>query len=463
MALFGKGGGKPAEDPLSLIQSGRFKEAISLLQAKLKREPHDVTTRRRLAEAYEGAGRGKDAAAIYRLEGESCLASGDRAKGLAFLRKAAKVDPADESIPARIADLEGRGSSNDDDNFSFDMGSDEEPAATVPIPAVAVPVGLPAPPLSPKPAQPSRPVAPPDEEETGFSMEPSAPHQVAFEEPIEPAIAEAEETVSVEPEPELERDLGVEMASARREESRELAPAPIPQHAQLPGHLKEPPAVPMELEPEVELLPLPEPEMEAAPEPLPIPGPLEELPIEAVPLPEIEAEDFDPFAIPSAESPSAEPAFKATRAAESDEVGLMLGAFPGLDAMDVMELIACFGCMTLQPGEILIREGDAGEAVYLVIRGKLVARALLGGHEVELASLCRGDVLGEVSFLHNVPRTATVTALESTVVLEMPGASAKEQLAAMPHIKDRLEALIAERVERTVALVKERMREHPQG
>lgn len=403
MGLFGKGGGKPAEDPLALIQAGKFLEAIPLLQAKLKREPHDVLSRRRLAEAYEGAGRGKDAAAIYRLEGESCLASGDRPKGIAFLKKAAKVDPSDASIQTRIDDLEGRGASAGDDNFSFDMG-EEEPAATVPMAA--------APAHEPPPAVPAKQEEP---EETGFSMGATSPP------PAPPVAAEEEVAVAVEVEPEVEV---------------EVAP---------------PASVVEEISPEVPA----EPELE------PLPELLEELPIAETPPSEEAA--IDPFAIEGVDPLPQEPGFQATRAAESDEVGLMLGAFPGLDAMDVMELIACFGCMTLQEGEVLIREGEAGEAVYLVIRGKLVARATLDGQLVELATLTRGDVLGEVSFLHHVPRTATVTALESTVVLEMPGASAKEQLAAMPHIKDRLEALIAERVDHTVALVKERMRHHPQG
>jgi len=436
MGLFGKGGSKPGEDPLALMQAGDYKRAIKVLQARLRQEPHDRTSQRRLAEAFEGAGQKEDAANLYRTEGEALIAGGDRAQGLGFLKKALKLLPSDTSLKEKIAALEGVPSA--EGSFSFDLDASEE----APAESSAAVEPESTPPEEAVLAMTTPAVSAVEMEAVYDSAEleiPAPPAVIAPEPP--PAAPPA-------PPPVAEKVVAPPSVPAPAPQA-EPSPAPAPPSAVSPP---EPPPRPLPV-PEPELLPepLPLPEAELVPEPLPLPEP--ELLPEPLPVP---LEEIEPETVPLPE-----PAPPMTRAAESDEVGLMLGAFPGLDAVEVMELIACFGCMTLQPGEVLIREGEAGEAVYLVIRGKLSARARLAEEEVELATLTRGDVLGEVSFLHNVPRTATVTALESTVVLEMPGASAKEQLATMPHIKDRLEALIEERVNRTLALVKQRLREHP--
>ncbi|MCI4398855.1 MAG: cyclic nucleotide-binding domain-containing protein [Acidobacteria bacterium] len=271
MALFAKG--KTQDDPLALLQAGEFKKAIKLIEAKLKRNPNDPSLRWRLAEAYEGAGRAEDAAAIYREEAEGALASGDRPKAVALFRKAAKLAPSDEALAKRVAGLDEANSQSG--VFSFDLDA---------------------------------------------------------------------------------------LAS-------------------------EPP-----------------------------------------------------------------------REVSSEDAALLMEAFPGLDPNEVMELLDLFGRKDLKAGDILLHEGEQGETVYLLTKGRLVARAEIGGEMVELATLARGDVLGEVAFLNHVPRTATVEATEPSTLLEMPGAAARQKLESLPQVRERLERLIAERVERTISVVKARLK-----
>ncbi len=295
MALFAKG--TTQDDPLALLQAGEFKKAIRLIEAKLKRTPNDPSLRWRLAEAYEGAGRGEEAAAIYREEGEGALASGDRPKAAALFRQALKLLPSDGQLAKRLAGLEE--ASSQSGVFSFDLEAMQAP--------------LEAPPPS---------VAPADHSADAVSNEAQVP-AAAF----------------VENEPE-----------------------------------------PAELEP---------------------------LPVDAL-------------------SP------EGAREASSNEAALLIEAFPGLGPNEVMELMDVFGRKELLAGEVLLHEGDLGEAVYLVTNGRLVARAVIGGETVELAVLVKGDVLGEVAFLNHVPRTATVTAAEPSTLLEMPGQAARERLESLP-------------------------------
>ena len=68
---------------------------------------------------------------------------------------------------------------------------------------------------------------------------------------------------------------------------------------------------------------------------------------------------------------------------------------------------AC-GYRLVPEGEIVIREGEAGDEAYLVERGAL--RVTRGG--VTLAQLGPGDWVGEMSLLLDEPRSATVAAIE---------------------------------------------------
>jgi MFS family permease len=70
--------------------------------------------------------------------------------------------------------------------------------------------------------------------------------------------------------------------------------------------------------------------------------------------------------------------------------------------------------MTLDPGEVLIREGDAGDAYYVLESGSL--RVTHDGAELRVTD-ARADGVGEIALLRDVPRTATVTATGPSILL----------------------------------------------
>jgi MFS family permease len=72
--------------------------------------------------------------------------------------------------------------------------------------------------------------------------------------------------------------------------------------------------------------------------------------------------------------------------------------------------------VALEPGDILIREGDEGDRYYIVESGRF--RVSRGGRELRIAGE-PGDGIGEIALLSNVPRTATVTAIEPAVMLAL--------------------------------------------
>jgi len=72
---------------------------------------------------------------------------------------------------------------------------------------------------------------------------------------------------------------------------------------------------------------------------------------------------------------------------------------------------------TFAPGEIIIHEGEVGEAAYMIVSGSCRAfRAVDSGQET-LGTMNTGDVFGEMALLLAEPRAASVQAVDQVTVL----------------------------------------------
>jgi serine/threonine-protein kinase len=69
------------------------------------------------------------------------------------------------------------------------------------------------------------------------------------------------------------------------------------------------------------------------------------------------------------------------------------------------------------PGSIIIREGDAGDAAYMIVSGRCRAYRTVGARQETLAEMTGGDVFGEMALLLDEPRAATVEAVDKVTVL----------------------------------------------
>jgi CRP-like cAMP-binding protein len=76
----------------------------------------------------------------------------------------------------------------------------------------------------------------------------------------------------------------------------------------------------------------------------------------------------------------------------------------------------------LRAGEVIFREGDAGDALYVVLDGRVrIGKQIPGAGEEALAFLERGDWFGEMALIDDQPRSAEATAHdEGAVVLAIP-------------------------------------------
>ena len=61
-------------------------------------------------------------------------------------------------------------------------------------------------------------------------------------------------------------------------------------------------------------------------------------------------------------------------------------------------------------GEVVCRQGEAGDCMYVVQSGHVAVVREQAGIEVELAELTTGDIFGEMAIFERQPRSATVRA-----------------------------------------------------
>lgn len=69
---------------------------------------------------------------------------------------------------------------------------------------------------------------------------------------------------------------------------------------------------------------------------------------------------------------------------------------------------------TLKAGDILFEEGSTGRELFIIQEGKVGVYKESPDGEIELATIEKNGIIGEMSLLDNQPRSATIRALEPT-------------------------------------------------
>lgn len=110
------------------------------------------------------------------------------------------------------------------------------------------------------------------------------------------------------------------------------------------------------------------------------------------------------------------------------------------------ELARGFARRSFRSGETLIAEGTPGEGFYLLLSGRLRVEKASSEGAVQLATLGPGDMFGEMSLLSNAPTTASVTALEPSMVLRLGRKTFERAQAARPELRALLTELYRHRL-----------------
>jgi MFS family permease len=95
---------------------------------------------------------------------------------------------------------------------------------------------------------------------------------------------------------------------------------------------------------------------------------------------------------------------------------------------------------TVEPDEVIIRQGDAADSFYVIADGEFIVtqRQPNLAEPVELRRMHAGEVFGEIGLLSGVPRTATVTAAGSGTLLSLDGPEFLELVGSGPGLTSQL-------------------------
>ena len=125
----------------------------------------------------------------------------------------------------------------------------------------------------------------------------------------------------------------------------------------------------------------------------------------------------------------------------------LVEAFRDLPAEHLAELERLLITQAVSRGEVLMRQGDAADALYLVASGRFAVN--VDGRRI--AEVGSGSPIGEIGFFADGIRTATVTALRDSIVLKLP----KREFAAFaerhPIILKPIAVTLARRLADTLA------------
>jgi signal transduction histidine kinase len=108
--------------------------------------------------------------------------------------------------------------------------------------------------------------------------------------------------------------------------------------------------------------------------------------------------------------------------------------FGGLADEHLQSLVARADILDLAPGDVLIREGDLADALYVVLDGELEVTKQSGNSEIPLAQVGPGSLQGEIAALEGGRRLASVRAIVESEVLRIPVDTIRGLLAAGPDV-----------------------------
>lgn len=109
--------------------------------------------------------------------------------------------------------------------------------------------------------------------------------------------------------------------------------------------------------------------------------------------------------------------------------------------------------LIVEAGEVVFRQGDPAQAMFIVESGTIEIVVGSGTDELVLASFAAGSLFGELAIFDDQPRNATARATEKTTLVSVPGRAILELIDRSPVAARSFLSAIAERLRGAVDLV----------
>ena len=98
--------------------------------------------------------------------------------------------------------------------------------------------------------------------------------------------------------------------------------------------------------------------------------------------------------------------------------------------------------LRVDPGTVIVREGDAGDRFYIVAEGEIE----VSQYGRTVSELEAGGYFGEIALLRDVPRTATVTARTNAVLYALDREDFLSAVTGHPQSAEAAESVMSARL-----------------
>ncbi|MBM3597815.1 MAG: cyclic nucleotide-binding domain-containing protein [Alphaproteobacteria bacterium] len=104
--------------------------------------------------------------------------------------------------------------------------------------------------------------------------------------------------------------------------------------------------------------------------------------------------------------------------------------------------------ITYESGQALFKQGDMGDAAYIIMDGEAAVLIDTAQGRIQVAKFKRGDIVGEIAILCDMPRTATVEAVGKLTTLRISKELFFRLVTEFPQMAIQIMRELAHRVER---------------
>jgi len=120
--------------------------------------------------------------------------------------------------------------------------------------------------------------------------------------------------------------------------------------------------------------------------------------------------------------------------------------FSGLDQKTLRRIEEDAIVCQFESGETIVKEGELGLGMYVVISGKLEVSKKIPSGNLKLAELGPSQFFAEMSLIDDKPRSATVTTLETAECLLLTRDSFLKLIEKSPQVAVRMARVLAARL-----------------
>ena len=105
--------------------------------------------------------------------------------------------------------------------------------------------------------------------------------------------------------------------------------------------------------------------------------------------------------------------------------------------------------LTFNPGDSLFKQGDSGDALYVIMEGDADVLVDTPGGQITVATMGKNDFVGDIAVLCDVSRTATVTATSKLTTLRITKDIFFQLVCQFPQIAIEIMRVLAHRLDVT--------------